>query len=49
MYEFQTSVNFCSPGALKFGFGCAVHVGVDVRAGDAEADVIYIAFIMSAQ
>ena len=38
-----------SPRALTFGYGCAVHVGVDVRAGDAEVDVIYITFIMSAQ
>ena len=40
---------FCSPGALTFGYGCTVHVGVDVGAGDAEADVIYITFIMSVQ
>ena len=38
-----------SPRALTFGYGCAVHVGVDVGAGDAEVDVIYITFIMSAQ
>ena len=40
-----------SPRALTFGYGCAVHVGVDVLlgAGDAEVDVIYITFIMSAQ
>ena len=38
-----------SPRALTFGYGCAVHVGLDVEAGDAEADVIYITFIMSAQ
>ena len=37
-----------SPRALTFGYGCAVHVGVDVGAGDAEVDVIYITF-MSAQ
>ena len=40
---------FRSPGALTFGYGCAVHVGVDVGAGDIEVDVIYITFIMSAQ
>ena len=38
---------FCSPGALTFGYGCTVHVGVDVGAGDIEVDVIYISFIMS--
>ena len=31
------------------GYGCTVHVGVDVGAGDAEVDVIYITFIMSVQ
>ena len=35
--------------ALRFGHGCAVHIGVDVEAGDVEVDVIYITFIMSAQ
>ena len=35
--------------SLRFGHGCAVHVGVDVGAGDVEVDVIYITFIMSAQ
>ena len=40
---------FRSPGALTFGYGCTVHVGVDVGAGDAEVDVICITFIMSAQ
>ena len=40
---------FRSPGALTFGYGCTVHVGVDVGAGDAEVDVIYISFIMSVQ
>ena len=35
--------------ALRFGHGCAVHIGVDVGAGDVEVDVIYITFIMSAQ
>ena len=40
---------FRSPGALTFGYGCAVHVGVDIGAGDIEVDVIYITFIMSAQ
>ena len=38
-----------SPGALTFGYGCTVHVGVDVGAGDVEVDVIYISFIMSVQ
>ena len=33
---------------LSFGYGCAVHVGVDVGAGDVEVDVVYIIFIMSA-
>ena len=33
----------------RFGYGCAVHVGVDVGAGDVEVDVIYIIFIMSVQ
>ena len=40
---------FRSPGALTFGYGCTVHVGVEVGASDAEVDVIYITFIMSAQ
>ena len=40
---------FRSPGALTFGYRCTVHVGVDVGAGDAEVDVIYISFIMSVQ
>ena len=40
---------FYSPGALTFGYGCTVHVGVDVGAGDAEVDVIYISFMMSVQ
>ena len=40
---------FRSPGALTFGFGCTVHVGVDVGAGGVEVDVIYITFIMSVQ
>ena len=35
--------------ALRFGYECTVHVGVDVGAGDIEVDVIHIAFIMSAQ
>ena len=39
-----------SPRAPTFGYGCAVDVGVDVGAGDeAEVDMIYITFIMSAQ
>ena len=36
-------------GALTFGYGCTVYVGVDVEAGDAEVDVIYISFIVSVQ
>ena len=40
---------FRSPGALTFGYGCTVHIGVEVGAGDAEVDVIYITFIMSVQ
>ena len=40
---------FRSPGALTFGYGCTVHVGVDVGAGDAEVDVIYLTFIKSVQ
>ena len=38
---------FRSLGAVTFGYGCIVHVGVDVGAGDAEVDVIYIKLIMS--
>ena len=40
---------FRSPGALTFGYGCTIHVEVDVGARDAEVEVIYIAFIMSVQ
>ena len=40
---------FHSPGALTFGYGCTVHVGVDVGAGDVAVDVIYMSFIMSVQ
>ena len=40
---------FRSPGALTFGYGCAVHVGVDIGAGGVEVDVTYITFIMSVQ
>ena len=29
-------------GALTFWYGCTVYVGVDVWAGDAEVDAIYI-------
>ena len=36
-------------GALTFGYGCTVHVGVDVGAGDVEVGVIYVTFIMSVQ
>ena len=36
-------------GALTFGYGCTVYVGVDVGAGDAEVDVIYLSFIVSVQ
>ena len=46
---FLQSVVLRSPRALTFGYGCAVHVGVDVGAGDAEADVVCTTFIMSAQ
>ena len=35
--------------ALRFRHRCAVHVGVDVGAGDVEVDVIYITSFMSAQ
>ena len=35
--------------ASRFGYGCAVHVGVDVGAGDVKVDVIYMIFIMSVQ
>ena len=35
--------------ALRFGYGWAAHVGVDVGAADVEVDVIYISFIMNAQ
>ena len=38
-----------APEALTFGYEYAVHVGVDVGAGDIEVDVIFIAFIISAQ
>ena len=40
---------FRSSRALTFGYRCAVHVGVDVGAGDIEVDVIYISSIMSVQ
>ena len=36
-------------GSLRFGYGCAGGVGVDVGGGGVEVDVIYITFIMSAQ
>ena len=39
---------FRGPGALTFGYGCAVHARVEIGAGDVEVDVIYITFIMSA-
>ena len=35
--------------ALRFGYGCVVHVGVDLGAGDVEVDVVYTTFTMSAQ
>ena len=38
---------FYSPGALTFGYGCTVLVGVDVGAGDVDVDIICITFIMS--
>ena len=28
--------------ALRFGYGCVVHAGVDLGAGDVEVDVIHI-------
>ena len=40
---------FRKPGALTFGYGCTVHIGVDVGAGDKKVDVICITFIMSVQ
>ena len=40
---------FHSPGALTFGYGCTIHVGVDIGAGNVEVDAIYITFIMSVQ
>ena len=40
---------FYSPRALTFGYGCTVHVGIDVGARDVEVDVIHISFIMSVQ
>ena len=40
---------FYSPRALTFGYGCTVHVRVDVGAGDVEVDVIYTSFTMSVQ
>ena len=36
-------------GAITFGYGCTVYVGVDVGAGDVEVDVMYISFIVSVQ
>ena len=47
--DHETCCVFYSPGALTFGYGCTVHVGVDVGAGDVEVDGIYITFIMSIQ
>ena len=44
-----TKASFRSPRALTFWYGCTVHVGVDVGAGDIEVDVIYVSFIMSVQ
>ena len=46
--SFLLEIMFRSLKALTFGYGCAVYVGVDVGAGDAEVDVIYIPSIMSA-
>ena len=40
---------FRSPGALTFGYGCTVDVGVDAGARDIEVGVIYISFTMSVQ
>ena len=31
-------------GALTFGYGCTIHVGVDVGAGDVVVDVVYVSF-----
>ena len=36
-------------GALTLGYRCTVYVGIDIKAGDAEADIIYISFIVSVQ
>ena len=47
--DHETCCVFHSPGALPFGYGCTVHVGVDVGTGDVEVDGIYITFIMSVQ
>ena len=49
IYGLAACCVFHSPGALTFGYGRTVHVGVDVGAGDPEVDVIYISFIMSVQ
>ena len=40
---------FGSSGALTFGYGCTVYVGVDVGAGYVGVDVIYVSFIVSVQ
>ena len=31
-------------GAPTFGYGCTIHVGVDVGAEDVDVDIIYISF-----
>ena len=43
------SLSVFDSGALTFGYGCIVYVGVDVGPGDVEVDVIYITFVMSVQ
>ena len=40
---------FRSPGALTFGYGCTVHIGVNIEAGGVEVDVIYMTFIISVE
>ena len=40
---------FYSPRALTSGYGCTVHVEVDVGARGVEVDVVYLSFITSVQ
>ena len=42
--EIYIYIPFEWSGALTFEYGCTIHVGVDVGAGDAEVNVIYISF-----